>query len=405
MTNEIQIKEFINLLKEFISEKELIELIGTFNETLGSNITPDLEGIEEFEENLSISKIRLILDFTLFHAEKWLDKEKHSELILSLIKFFVISGNYNFVVNLSNILFLRAKASKELTNYYGYSLLKVSEIYTRQALWKEAVKCVNDAKKLMTGTDDKIGIARCESMIGTIYAEQGKLSKAQSHFLKGLEFVEDNTQLVSGLLHNNLGIVNTMTGNFEKAITFYQRALVIFENLKKNNHIADTRHNIGMAFMRRSEYPIALNEFDKSIAAAMPIDYKNILAISYLSKSYTYTLTEDLSMAEVWLQKSMEIASEINDNLTIPDCYKVQGIIYRKKKNYTNAGKFFLYSLQLNKEYNNELNFAESCEEYGLLLKEESKLDTAKSYFDLALAYYRKIGSKHDANRIKSYLK
>lgn len=401
MTNEIKLKDFLDQFRNCLPANEFRKL----KQILSNENSWDTNSIREVKDDyLPIVNFRIILDLTLYYLEKILSIEKYSEIILSITKFFIINGHYNFAFHLTNTLSYITKRNSELSNYYGYGLLNIAEIYRRQALWHNGLKCLNDAKKLFVYSKDKTGIARCENLSGTIYAEQGNIKKAQNYYLRGLEIVDNSDQLIVGLIHNNLGIINSMSGNLELALTYFQRALVVFEKFSKKNYIADSRHNIGMIYIRKEKYKRALSEFDKCIHTAQLMGYQNILALSFLSKSYIFTLLNDIKLAEVWLDKSLEIAVNINDNLTIADCYKVKGIILKKINDYTSAEICLLKSLQLNKKYNNRLNYAESCMELGLLLKEKNDLINAKRYLTQALRYFRKINSKIDSDKIKSYL-
>ena len=401
MINEIKLKDFLDQFRKSLPASEFRKLRKILKSGNQKDISVQKTSSEEYIPTVNF---RIILDLTLFSLEKSLSIEKYSEVILSLTKFFLINGHYNFAFHLTNTLSYIAKKNGQLANYYGYGLLNIAEIYRRQALWNEGLKRLNEARKLFMHSNDFTGIARCENLSGSIYAEQGNIKKAQNYFFKGLEIVENSNQLIAGLIHNNLGIVNSMIGNFELALSYFQRALVVFEKYNSKYYVADVRHNIGMIYIRKEKFKKAINEFDRCIHAAQLTNYQNILALSFLSKSYLFILMNDIELAEVWLDKSLEIADGINDNLTIADCYKVKGIILKKKKNYDEAEIYFLRSLQLNKRYNNQLNYAESCTELGLLLKEKNNLVGAKKYFMQALRYYKKINSKIDSDRIKSYL-
>lgn len=401
MSAFITLKDFLGSISTLLNAEVINNLSKIFKE---EKFFDDSSKKTLFERRLDSAKLRIIIDITLIHLEQSLSKEKFAEVILTLIKYFLIKGQNKYAFNLTNLLLGKAQDNKRIANYYGYGLLSIAEIYRRQALWKEGIENLSKAKKLFIDTKDNSGIARCENLIGSILAEQGSIKKGQSHFRKGLELIDSKNQFVGGLIHNNLGITYSITGELEQALSYFKRALLVFEKYKNTNYIADVRHNLGMIYLKKEHYKNAIKEFDKSINAARSIDYSNLLAISYLSKSYLFTLTNDLTLAEEWLEKSLELATEHNDNLTIADCYKVKGIIFRKTKKYIAGEQYLIRSIKLNSEYNNELNLAESCFEMGILLKEKNDVEGAKKYFNNALQYYKKIDSKIDTERIISYL-
>jgi len=272
-------------------------------------------------------------------------------------------------------------------------------------MWAESLFYLKKALSFFNKENDPIGLARCESLFGTLYAEKGQLSKAIDHFQKGFSYIDPSKDTsVASRIENNIGIVYNIRGEYDSAYTYFRRALVHFEGLKDTQRIAKIRHNLGMLFLKKKEYDSAIKEFDTSVSVSLSSHYYPTLAISYTSKATIYCTLNDDALANAFADQGMEISYQIKDKLTIAEVYKIKGILERKKKHYEVAQNYFFSSLRINTELENELNYAETAVELGILYNETQKTDQAKNYFNEALNYYKKIKASDEINRIKVFL-
>ncbi len=113
---------------------------------------------------------------------------------------------------------------------------------------------------------------------------------------------------------------------------------------------------------------------------------------------------QDVALSKAFADKAMEICYKTNDKLSVAEIYKVEGIIKRVQKNYSLAENFLLTSMRINKEYKNELNYAETSLELGILYKQWKKFDKAKESFEQALNYFKKIRAVHEIENIEAFI-
>ena len=128
------------------------------------------------------------------------------------------------------------------------------------------------------------------------------------------------------------------------------------------------------------------------------------LAVSYLSKAYIYTQSEDFILANAFADKALEVCFKLNDRLSIADIYKIKGIIERNLKNYSAAENYLLTSIRMNKELENEQNEAESSYELGILKCESKKYEDALPYLQASYNYYKKVNVPHMLVKIEKLM-
>lgn len=347
-------------------------------------------------------RFRFEVDQAITFAERKLTLDKFLELLGGLGSLSIAHGEVALATDISNKMLGIIKNDERFINITAYTFFNFAEIYNRQAMWKESQDYIKKAITLFQKQGDVIGLARSENLFGTIYASRGYLKSAKVHFQKGLGVIDPvKDKSIVALIENNLGIVCNIEGNYDEAYSYFRRALTYFEGLKDHQHIAEIRHNLGMVFMQKKEYENALKEYDASINVSIAARYYPTLAISYVSKAHIYCEMNDYAFANAFADKGMEISYKINDKLTIAEIYKIKGIIERKNKHFEASENYFFSSLRLNKEFDNELNYAESAVELAVLYKAFGKTEDADKYFNEALTFYKKIKALPEIEKIK----
>jgi tetratricopeptide (TPR) repeat protein len=193
------------------------------------------------------------------------------------------------------------------------------------------------------------------------------------------------------MILTNLGIINTIHGDFQKAIWNYKTSIEKLDKLNDARRLSRVYHNVGMLYTRMEKYDDALDEFNKCISLSLDNDYLSNCAIAYIGKAFIYTKLKNPQLADAYTDKAMEIAYKINDTLSIADIYKIKAMIQSDLENFELSEELFENSIRLNKDMDNKLNEAESSAELGKLLDENERQEDAKHFKDSANNYFNKI--------------
>jgi tetratricopeptide (TPR) repeat protein len=347
----------------------------------------------------------LYIDLLITFAAGKLNKAKLIELMLYLGETCIAHGELEIASQTYAQILIKINPEDRLDNIRAHSLLALGEVNSRQAKWDKSIDFINQAKKKFTNQNDIKGIAKCNNMLATIYVDKGSLKKAKEYFEKSLSFLNPLTDIaLIGTIETNIGILNSIKGEYDDSLLYYQRALIKYEQVKNVLRMSQLRHNLGMLHTQKGEYEAALREFDRSIVISIKAGFLPNLALSYLSKSFIYAKLNDLPLASAFADKSFELSRKLNDRLSIADIYKIKGIIERKLKHYDLSENYFRTSLRLNTELENVLNHAETLSELGELFIEINKKEEAKKCLKAALKDYRKIGADLHIKRAAAQL-
>ncbi len=400
---------FEEIVNGFFSEKEISELKKNYLKSdsfSAEKVKFSPAEKKQIEVNLTDTYLKQIqFDIVTTFAQQKLDKIKYIEFLLNLGDYAISLGELSLAIDIHLKILNETKSETNLKNLAANACFSIGEIYSREAKWIECFEYTKKAFSLFKQQNDFKGCARCENLLGTVYGERGDLKEAANHFEESLHYLDEKKDIVLiGNIENNLGIINNIYSNYDEAIFRYNRALINFQRLNDHHKLAQVRHNIGITYTKKKEYLNAIKELDKSIAISLNDSIFSILGISYVTKAFIYAEMEDLDLSRAFANKAMEICYKTNDKLSVAEIYKVEGMIKRVQKNYIQAESFLKTSLRINKEYQSDLNEAETNLQLGILYKSWKKPDEAKNCFKESLKYFKKIKAVHEIENIEQFL-
>jgi tetratricopeptide (TPR) repeat protein len=208
---------------------------------------------------------------------------------------------------------------------------------------------------------------------GIIEHEKGNISEALTYYLKCLEIqkeLDDKTGIANS--YNNIGYVYFDQGNVPKAIEYYHLSLKICEEIGDKSRIAQALNNIGGMLSNQKEYLEALDYYTRALKLREEIGAKESVAGSLNNIGYIYNAYGDPSIVDS----------------------KEKSIAEGEKK----ALEYYLRSLEIRKEINNENGMAQQYNNIGAIYKKKAeKLDNSPeniikkdSLYRITKDYYQK---------------
>jgi len=361
-----------------------------------------LSDLEKHPNGLK-TNLRSNIDLIITFAENKITEKKYLDLLLALGELCSIHGELDLAKEVLGKII--AKKGNSFLNIKGYANLQLAIIESNQANWNSTNHNLRNALKIFTETNDKIGLAECGNLLGTIEAEKGKIEIAKLHLenayskvkLKKINFIKSKIEV-------NLGIIYNILEKYEEAEKLFRRALCTSENENEKKQIAEIKHNLGMMYLKRGKYKQAIKEFENSLKISEVENFSTIRGMTHLSLGETYLLMGNMEKALSSADTGFEESSKINDRLTIADIYKVKGIIYKEDNNYEAAENYLLTSLRINKELKNEMNSAETNYQLGILYEKMENQTEARRKFNLALKYYYEFSCNKEIEKIEKHL-
>jgi tetratricopeptide (TPR) repeat protein len=176
---------------------------------------------------------------------------------------------------------------------------------------------------------------------------------------------------MSGIL-NNMGIIYRNKGDYEKALTYYEKAASLFEKMSDSAGVANVLNNMGIVCQVQTDYEKALGYYDKSLAIRRQINDQVGISTSLGNIGSVYLEQKQYPEAEKYLDEALKISEEVDDlegvrenASNLSDLYKQKGdglkaLEYYKqyieavKKLDDDAAKKELYEQELTYKYEAE---------------------------------------------------
>ena len=276
---------------------------------------------------------------------------------------------------------------------------QAAQIYAKAQLWEKWYECKwevyyslylqsefeqaldqlhQDSVETIPKTNSLYFSAKINDWIGLIYYRQGVYKKALKYHLAGVELLEQAGH-PKGEYGNliNIGIIYTMQGDYDLAITYFKRAEAV--NLKNNNILRRIYYNLGRAYKANQEYEKAAEV------------YKKWGELGGEEESLNFFLGE-IALDAGHLEQALDYTEKALKGYTLKewntaDVLTLKGQILIAQKKHEEALTYLQKGLALataDEDYSDrDLNIMHI--EFGHLCYELGKLDLALSQYDQAL--------------------
>jgi len=193
--------------------------------------------------------------------------------------------------------------------------------------------------------------------IGLIYHSTGDLEWVLEYYQKNLLICEEiGYRQGMSMASGHIGLVYLNRGDLNRALEFFQKDLAICEEIGDRRGVNGASNNIGLVFLDSGDLDRALDFFQKYLSISEEISYRQGISIAFGNIGLVYHNRGNLERALEYFQKTLNICKEIGDrfgiaeaNLNLSETFRVKGDLVRALQLNNEANELF-------KELNSELN-------------------------------------------------
>jgi tetratricopeptide (TPR) repeat protein len=148
---------------------------------------------------------------------------------------------------------------------------------------------------------------RTVNLLGMIEYESGKLAEAEDFFEKLLQdAADDHDDEFAARASNNLGVIAGTRGDYELALTAYQRALASYQRLSYSRGLAQTHHNIGIAYRDLGFPEKAEGNFSLAVSYAAQAGSDDVTALAETERALLRAAEGDGALADKLAQRALD---------------------------------------------------------------------------------------------------
>lgn len=277
-------------------------------------------------------------------------------------------------------------------------LLAARKLTGRAKMYKlnnELEKAINDIQKaypiVIKHHDAKL-IQACYFELGLIYYRKSELSAAMNNFLKALMVAESETKDTAGIvsLTNNIGNIMLTQGQFDKAITYYKKALELNKSRRDIKSTALTIDNIAVVYVNKGDYKTALKYQQQAAELIKSLHDPKLLSDLQMNSGAVYNMLGQHDLAMGFFLSAYALSKELGDKSSIAAIAANISDVHRIKKNYQKAVEYAMESYRLARESDSPLTLRIATETLSQIY-EEMNLPVE------ALRYYKEFSKVKDS--------
>lgn len=205
--------------------------------------------------------------------------------------------------------------------------------------------------------------------------------------LKGIEIAEHaNYKKELTQLYGFVGVIyQHYKDQIQIAIPYYDKSLKVSLETKDSIQLAYVYNNLGDAFYKMGNVPLALENAKKSMEIFKKINHLPGIAYSYANLGYVNRIRQHYSEALECFKNAIEIRESIQDSFGIASSTLEIGRTYYELKDYEPALQYFKKSVYLHDNLENKNYTAYSYQGMADVYYQTNRYDSALVFYQKAL--------------------
>jgi LuxR family maltose regulon positive regulatory protein len=245
------------------------------------------------------------------------------------------------------------------------------------------------AERLFTkaaGGASEVGDTRCEASslhgLASVYIQRGEHARAFSLASEALAKAPPEDLALQARCEHTIGncqfLASVSTGQFNKAIETWRRAVKLARQAGRENLAHIISHNIGMPYAFTGDFARAREWFSKLVegeARRVPLPQH---ALAYCNLARADFAADDFEACERRLEKAFEVCRLFNLTLERAEAHEIAGNVHRERGQFNLAKEHYLQAEDLYRDASIQLESRELPDEQLRLLIAEKNLSKAR---------------------------
>jgi len=176
---------------------------------------------------------------------------------------------------------------------------------------------------------DVDGRMRAENLLGAVAFETGQVGDAERFFGTALELAHTlDDSLMTARASNNLASVAHLTGRPELALSLYRTGLLSYQRLGDRRGMAETSHNLGIAFRQLRQWTDAERAAEAAVRHAEQLGDAALQGLALVGLAELHLEMKSWPLAEREIERAAALAAEGDDPIGVAEAGRLRALLH-----------------------------------------------------------------------------
>lgn len=241
------------------------------------------------------------------------------------------------------------------------------------------------------------------NVIGIAHFGAGEIDSAHARFGSLLEYaVAWHNEEFAARAANNLGIIANLRGRTEAALTYFERALASYTRVGNPRGLAQTHHNLGIAYRDLGHLPEAEGHLRQALGLATTAESEDVVALAEAEMANLKLRAGDPPLTRSLARRALERFERLGDPLGTAEARRVLALADEAAGRLEEALDQLEQALAVGRAYEEPLLRAEVQRDRGRILAARGERTPALEAFSDAASQFDAIGARGDAAAVRT---
>jgi tetratricopeptide (TPR) repeat protein len=261
------------------------------------------------------------------------------------------------------------------------------------------------ATPLLARAGDRPGQRRVVNMQGAAAFALGTLDTAAERFGTALEMARtDDDPLLTARAINNLGAIDALRGDTDRAIAAYQLAIPVYHRMGHTLGLAESWHNLAISYRSRDQLDDADEAERRAIEFATEAGNPRLAAMAQVGRAEICLRRGDHALARANASRAATVFSAVPDYLLQADALRVQAEACDRMRFPVVADAALAQAYDLAQTHEHRLQEAQILQTHAHILLRRGELSEARTRAEAALSAFQRLGSTAAVEEMQGFL-
>jgi tetratricopeptide (TPR) repeat protein len=209
------------------------------------------------------------------------------------------------------------------------TVLRDATAAMRQGNLRAAAALAAAAEARFRARGDADGRMRAENLLGAVAWDTGQVGDAERYFGTALELAHGmDDSLMTARASNNLASVAHLTGRPDLALSLYRTALLSYQRLGDRRGMAETSHNLGIAFRQLGQWTDAERAAEEAVRHADQSGNAALRGLALVGLAELHLELKAWPLAEREIERAAVLAAEGDDPIGVAEAGRLRALLH-----------------------------------------------------------------------------